>query len=723
MLDIIASIEGLNSTWQPGVNLIDVEIVLGAGKGASSGKVVVADPGHVTGKALIKHSASIGGLTPLDTSETPAPTTAPTTAPTPVGVPPTGQVAGGNGTVARGAKFTPEILAALDTVVLHEISQPLSLQGYYSLNGAGYFSELDITAGKGFPASAGTKFNVGRYQINRGDWSDAKKANPDIKGFSPKDQDLVALYKLFSVNRGGKQILAGDVDGFLRQAANEWVSIPGGPQHQPQNPPKTLREYKDYYAQRLAYHKSDTTPPSPANPSYPATPVPVTGPSVVVRPEPNISPEVIKGSVLSISVFGTTFQFVHQRTSISHNYVTEVTGQSIRYMMSRRNRSATFKNISLKDLAIKITKSYKLELVWDSQINPTFTHIDQTGITDYALLVREVTNAGLLISEAEGTVVIKAPANLLVPKLTLKRGVNLISYDFKDTALTDKNKSASSLLGWESSTSIDLMSGQAVSIPTHDNTRSGIPGSTTPVPVGNQNMVDLRDSRARLKRLYGLPSTFVVPLTTETVKLTPLDTLLTDGFGGDLDRVWLIDKITHRMSAATTTLDVVSPVDVRDLTPPPSVTAPADTNGTTAISQGDTAPTSGSINERILKAALAVKGTASGDSEVPARVACAWCINKLVLPKAGLNTIGDARVDHVKDALAAGRGRRRATLGSAIPGDIIIMGSGERAHIGVYLGNGKTLSNSSSKATFTWVGTFDDYQRNYGALSAWEVLN
>lgn len=103
-------------------------------------------------------------------------------------------------------------------------------------------------------------------------------------------------------------------------------------------------------------------------------------------------------------------------------------------------------------------------------------------------------------------------------------------------------------------------------------------------------------------------------------------------------------------------------------------------------------------------------------------IAVTWCINTIVLPRAGIATIGNDAVDAVKAALEAGRGQLITPRNSAQPGDIVIMGAAAKAHIGIYMGNGKTLSNSSSKASFSWEDTFEAFEARYGSCNAYRVL-
>lgn len=188
------------------------------------------------------------------------------------------------------------------------------------------------------------------------------------------------------------------------------------------------------------------------------------------------------------------------------------------------------------------------------------------------------------------------------------------------------------------------------------------------------------------------------------------------GFGEGLDGSdWICDEVVFYFGDT-------AEAEVLGYKPDPNAPAPQvfshNTSEATPTPPGATpdAPVpSGEIQERIFKAAQASKGQSSRSGPGGGSVACAWCINTLVLPKAGVKTIGSNPnlVDSVEAALQGGRGKRIEPRTAAGPGDIVIMGKGQRAHIGIYVGNGLTLSNFSSKKYFGWEATFEAYDRYY----------
>ena len=105
-------------------------------------------------------------------------------------------------------------------------------------------------------------------------------------------------------------------------------------------------------------------------------------------------------------------------------------------------------------------------------------------------------------------------------------------------------------------------------------------------------------------------------------------------------------------------------------------------------------------NQQILADAVAYRGTSTRAGPSHGKLACAWAINS-VLRRATGKTIGTNTnyVPSMETALKGGKGHRVATK-DALPGDIVI--APNAGHIGIYLGNERVLSNSSSSASFSW---------------------
>lgn len=109
----------------------------------------------------------------------------------------------------------------------------------------------------------------------------------------------------------------------------------------------------------------------------------------------------------------------------------------------------------------------------------------------------------------------------------------------------------------------------------------------------------------------------------------------------------------------------------------------------------------GGKNQAIMQALRSFFGQSSREGPDGGNLACAWMVNKVLRSAVGTQ-VGDNPnyVPSVEADLRRGKGRQ-VPASQAQAGDIVI--SGDTGHIGFYIGNGKVLSNSSSKAAFSYV--------------------
>lgn len=123
----------------------------------------------------------------------------------------------------------------------------------------------------------------------------------------------------------------------------------------------------------------------------------------------------------------------------------------------------------------------------------------------------------------------------------------------------------------------------------------------------------------------------------------------------------------------------------------------------------------GAAGGSIIRSALQFQGASSADGPDGGNQACAFMVNKVIYSATGKMLGSNTNyVPSVEDDLRSGRGLQVAQS-SAAPGDIIIAKG--QAHIGICMNYGCTavLSNSSSKASFSWQsgstfgGVYDQY--------------
>lgn len=174
----------------------------------------------------------------------------------------------GPGTVSKGGPFTPEVRAFLDVLAKDEVPNYLERKSYFygNLSLTATFTEAQAQAGH--PGTVGGGNNVGRYQFNPGDYTDAKAADPEIKNYLPEGQDRVALYKL-KYRNAYDPLMSGNLEIAFTRASAEWESVvgfgdliyTGGSPRKGEKSPngRTLQDEINLYNQRLQYYKSNTT--------------------------------------------------------------------------------------------------------------------------------------------------------------------------------------------------------------------------------------------------------------------------------------------------------------------------------------------------------------------------------------------------------------------------------------------------------------------------------
>lgn len=118
-----------------------------------------------------------------------------------------------------------------------------------------------------------------------------------------------------------------------------------------------------------------------------------------------------------------------------------------------------------------------------------------------------------------------------------------------------------------------------------------------------------------------------------------------------------------------------------------------------------------SINQKIYAAASSYEGTSTVKGPDGGNKACAWSVNNILQDAIG-HKIG-SNTNYVPSVEAglqvAGQLVKRD---EAEAGDIVV--AGDQSHIGIYMGGGVVLSNSSSKKAFRWRSGID-FDGYYGS--------
>lgn len=568
------SLVGYPEKWTSGAEVISVQVGLGQQDKSSSCTIVLADDRSAIANRLINHTLAAGGIQTLP--DAPKDATADTIV-TPQGQPssPTGwEVAIVQECIRQGVTLRTQVAYILATVQ-RESSMGVNLEELES--GVAYEGRRDL--GNTQPGD-GVRFKGrGLVQItgrsNYTYWS--KRLGVDfVKNPALAKEAKYALPILVIGMKEGR---------YTGAKLGDYIS---GNKTDFYNARRIVNSLD--HAQEIADDAVKRLPQVDSLLNANGKPVATLPAKESTSPLLETPTGIVKGNKLLVSISGVTFEYYHQGTS-TNGTTTTLTGQGVRYVLNRRKRNKTEQNLKLSELATKIAKAQGVKLDFKAEMDLTYTFIDQTGISDYELLKRECDKLGLFCSEVNGTLTIKSLRDIRDTALVMEPTVNLLSYQIDDKAVDSSTEAVgSSLLQDESKVRINPITGQFEQlVPDIDPVKDqSLTGNSKPLAGGTlqPGMEAVADqNRARVKRVKGLPSTFTVILDNLTLDIKPLDAVRTKGLPGVLSRVWLVDKVDHRIPEGTTTLMCYSPVEVLDATPATTDT-PAPTTATASNPSG-----------------------------------------------------------------------------------------------------------------------------------------
>ena len=597
-----AYIVGYPITWSQ--EIIEVMVTLGMNEKASSTLIELADPLGFHAATLIKHTLKQGGLIEINQKEaaaTPAATGGSSSA---------NPVANNLNTVqAPGDLWVGAVIAILESPTRQgrvDVAQCVANRVGLNYNGYGKTIRDQTFA----PSQFEPFFNSSK--IAKNDIQDKESA---IKALIAKDynrsQAESALANFFTdvVNpqmvassqskvagrqnfKGVSQYKSMEGDDFLRTQGENFFH------YCPSSGSCDRTEMKTVPIAQV-FNSTGVTPTQPTTtekvqPATENTPAPV---AQVAQP--------VKGNKLIVIIGGARFEFYHQGTEYSEG-VTKISGSSVRWVLDRRKRIRAESKMSLKALATKICNEHKIGLEWAVDFDPTYDLVDSNGLSDYQLLVREANRAGLFVSEQLNTLTIKGLTAIKDSSFVIIPS-SVISYSIKDVPLSGSTNVDSSKLQLEPKLKLDAVSGQIIQDKVDiDPAKSEAPtGSTNAVSEGakvaDTSKPVVEANRGNVKRLKGLPSNFVLPLTEDTLTLEPLGVVRTKGFPGVLSRIWIIDSVTHKVGDGTTALKLYSPIEAKVSTPAqgvPGQTTAATTEVKSLPGTGYVVPVTGNIISR-----------------------------------------------------------------------------------------------------------------------------
>jgi len=132
------------------------------------------------------------------------------------------------------------------------------------------------------------------------------------------------------------------------------------------------------------------------------------------------------------------FHFIHvgTQTSLGGGSKTTFEGKSIRWLLTRVPQTKSYEQVSLKDIATAVAKSYGMDLKMEGY-GPRYEHLDQTGLTPLELLRRETSKIGYRVADDKATLIIEPEGRPHFSNFVVDED-SLISIVFTDKARGSK---------------------------------------------------------------------------------------------------------------------------------------------------------------------------------------------------------------------------------------------------------------------------------------------
>ena len=177
-------------------------------------------------------------------------------------------------------------------------------------------------------------------------------------------------------------------------------------------------------------------------------PTPTTSTSTAPTTAPKVDPPQTetssKGTEIIVEIgFSSTkkliaFHFIHvgTQTSLGGGSKTTFEGKSIRWLLTRVPQTKSYEQVSLKDIASAVAKSYGMDLKMEG-IGPRYEHLDQTGLTPLELLRRETSKIGYRVADDKSTLIIEPEGRPHFSNFVVDED-SLISIVFTDKARGSK---------------------------------------------------------------------------------------------------------------------------------------------------------------------------------------------------------------------------------------------------------------------------------------------
>jgi murein DD-endopeptidase MepM/ murein hydrolase activator NlpD/muramidase (phage lysozyme) len=502
------------------------EVTASEGQNASNCRFQIYDPGRIYAEKYFSHIYEIGGLTPL----------------TPPATASGGSTGAGAGSSTADGTLSPQMRAMLDTIAWAEGADYNVSFGGGTFNGFADHPRR-VVRGSGISSSA-----AGRYQFLSSTWDTL-----NLPDFTPQSQDRGCV--LLIERRGmTANVEAGNIPAALQQLSYEWASLP--PYRYPGQGTKTQQQVVDYWNQRLAHYRRGGEATEAATSSIQQPPE-----------EPVAIATSNAGSQITIELgFGgkviAAYSFLHTSLDCSMFDPDSLVfgGEAAVWVLTQRVQNTAYQNLTFKQFAEKIATSYgmRLEMPIDG---PKYDYFPQRGQTDFEALLIEARRLGMRV-HCRGNVLAIAPRKADFTGFVLEYADNMgLSFNVHHKAQTDSSGGARSSTPGESASTgqrkvlLDPDTGaQQVVRPENpvgagSGQNAGTTGSdVAPTAPRTTGQTDTQDATRREgeMRIKGITADFDLPTTPEALLLDPDTPFMTKGVSQFLDRVWVVESITHR---------------------------------------------------------------------------------------------------------------------------------------------------------------------------------
>ena len=531
--------------------LKSVSITLAEGENASSGKFSIYDPGAKFCDKYLLYIESVKGLTGFENPKTSTDATK-------------GTIDSLQSVMSADGSLDPKLRAFLDLLAWKES------KGYNSRYPSTTFSSFAEHPGVLNPnlyrETGGNSDAAGRYQFISTTWTPLKN-QLNLPDFSPISQDKAAALLLVQLGASSK-VMSGDITGAIASSRSTWASLPGASQS---DPSYTNDQAIAYYNTALSKYNPGTQQSSSATESTQTASNPPSTPISKVSAQTGSQITIELGfngkAIAAYSYIHTGLEFDRFAPfTLNFSFTAAI------WVLAQRKKNTAYKDLTFKQIASKIAKSYGLTLDMKED-GAKYEYFPQRGKSDYESLLIEAKRLGYRIYSKGNKLVIN-PRSTDKAAFFIELGDNLGSkflVSHKAYLESQINSSSSkTFLAGQRKTIVDIDSGIQKVINLENPIGKGISADKSvtgsAIAENKPKTTGETDDKDRIRRLGEAISeiTFAakLPTTPEVLLIDPDTSIATKGISTVIDRFWIPKSITHTLDSNgfQTEIDGYSPL-------------------------------------------------------------------------------------------------------------------------------------------------------------------